>query len=1591
MLRPISLLSAFLFMYAWSGHDDQTLIQKAQSFMSQTKLTQVNDHNASVQRSKFGYHIRFQQKHQGLPLFNSSRVVHLDKNLKLLKKRETPTIERTQSPSLPPHDVQKLALTWLHKQHQIKGRLAQSENGYLQRGNLALPITRLIFKGVTPSGMPQSWLVDLNRHNGHVETFTPLHLHAEADALIYANNPIAATGLSPKSNTDWSSALVDVTLRGLDGSGILRGEFVDLTAPGFGPPLSHRPGSTYTPGSARPTNGRYDFDPGDPAFEEVMIYYYIDNTQRYLHSLGFDIYNRPIPVHAHYFVGNNAFYSFQNRGLHFGDGIVDSGEDASVITHEYGHAILGEITYDKFWDLAGLAFHEGFADYFSFATLRALAPEIGVDRYPYHLGEWFFKNADHDPPHLRTLLPPPFTYPNVTRIPHTDGGLWSSAFRELDEKGEPGEFLSLLLEALHITESARPHHMIPALYQTDQDFYDGTYTQHITDIMTARGLLLPEDNAIELSLDERILVPINEDLQLYKFTLSEDDQDVALQFEPLTQAFYSVYFATEGIPSLLNNDVELISQSEPHTWNFSQKPHSNPRLEAGKTYYFAIRNDLNMEINFTRIEDNATDPVDMSGGQQVDVGDLNYRTSLEAFITAEAATTHLNYEITSQNQGSFLLYLNEHTLSDDISNPETTRISMATGSGLLEIPENLRGKTIYIVFRSSFTSHTNVSLQLTQRAFSIREAEVNTHLEGTLGESGVDYWRFNPGTSDQLYVTASSEVSLQAHYNGSSTLSASQFNGAQTLILRNDQATFNADRTIIPSIESLEDVLIIIEGTPGQAYQLSSNTQEPGGTQTFESGATLSGSLEAGQLTRYLLQTPEDAYALSLNFAAGTTSESLWYQIFEQTSRNPLLYYSNGRPIDHTGAFMRQLSNAYQVSAFAREDFLSGATYELWLYNPSQTTQSFSGLYSIQTTDSIYTDLNDGDTLELDPSQTTDRYGSFDAHAHWFRITPPAGTQSVHIDTSILTEPSAHFAIPNGRDGLNFYEAKSLVITEAELGYCPDQGFPIALSTYFPGQRAPRFSANVHLTYSEQREFTFEQSGNETVELIYENPYHATVQPDSAFRKLEFGVMKHSEDDDPATSLYMTQDPDRLNHYNEELEPIFAFNLFQYESVSPHLPLSSDPYYLTATSTSRKYQVRDFNFAGPFQGSFHVRVHDLKTDTTVPAVHGDMLGANLEQRLITVINPSDEAVTLTHGDTQTEIPAHGATQLRPENMVSLKLSAEKSLVLFEELLGSNWSSLNAPSPNKHNDVFLPHMPPNTSAWTVLVVTDNEGQTGGSLYTIRDGIDQSVPAEITSSHRLTGQIDTPTHLNLRAGFESDTPFRESQLTATQYWTLDNYFASNSTDTKPTSTIVIPHIPNFEQWWMGLSITNPNLIRATIRIHGYDAQGNLLPETRSFRLNSTTTKIGVLQDFFESAGTAAWLRVESDLPILGTCFIGAHADGYDAAAYVLPSEAYEQVVLPGTGSNGWYGLAVVNPQSYAQTLRVDAVGLDGNVLATHTAEMDGNARTLIVGETTFPDLTDVHYLRATGSDGRIIAMQLSGHGQAALSLQSGIGVK
>ncbi|MEZ4743017.1 MAG: proprotein convertase P-domain-containing protein [Bdellovibrionota bacterium] len=140
-------------------------------------------------------------------------------------------------------------------------------------------------------------------------------------------------------------------------------------------------------------NGDWSAKRGEGAFNDVMTYYHIDNSQRYMQSLGFvgetGIQYGPISADADGLSGaDNSHYIPSSNKIAFGHGCVDDNEDADVILHEYGHAINHSINSNWGGGDSG-AMGEGFGDYW------AASYSVGISGTDFQVNKVF--NWDGEP------------------------------------------------------------------------------------------------------------------------------------------------------------------------------------------------------------------------------------------------------------------------------------------------------------------------------------------------------------------------------------------------------------------------------------------------------------------------------------------------------------------------------------------------------------------------------------------------------------------------------------------------------------------------------------------------------------------------------------------------------------------------------------------------------------------------------------------------------------------------------------------------------------------------------------------------------------------------------------------------------------------------------------------------------------------------------------------------------------------------------------------------------------------------------------------------------------------------------------------
>lgn len=132
------------------------------------------------------------------------------------------------------------------------------------------------------------------------------------------------------------------------------------------------------------------FSRGQYPFNEAMTYFHIDQSQRYIQSLGFidelGIQDAPIEVDADGANGDdNSYFQPNSNRLSFGHGCVDDNEDADVILHEYGHAIQDHINPNWIGGDTG-AMGEGFGDYW--AGSYSVSSDQGRTYFPNQVFSW---------------------------------------------------------------------------------------------------------------------------------------------------------------------------------------------------------------------------------------------------------------------------------------------------------------------------------------------------------------------------------------------------------------------------------------------------------------------------------------------------------------------------------------------------------------------------------------------------------------------------------------------------------------------------------------------------------------------------------------------------------------------------------------------------------------------------------------------------------------------------------------------------------------------------------------------------------------------------------------------------------------------------------------------------------------------------------------------------------------------------------------------------------------------------------------------------------------------------------------------------
>jgi zinc metalloprotease ZmpB len=261
---------------------------------------------------------------------------------------------------------------------------------------------------------------------------------------VFFPNPVATLQdqtLTDQKDADYAAlqpAYRLVVLTNLDGSGFLRGDWANV--------VSETGNPAYSP------DNLFLFNRHQDEFEQVMAYYWVTEAQKYIQALGFGTVFRAVnkqsqDIRINQWGADNSYAWDRHNVLRFGKGGVDDAEDAEVILHEYGHAMMdAQMTPFGFGgSVEAGAVGEGFADYWAVTVSNLIAPTPD----PACVADWDSVAYTTSVPHCLRRVDSDLRYPeDLTGAVHHDGMIWSRALWDIRNALGPAKADTLILEGI---------------------------------------------------------------------------------------------------------------------------------------------------------------------------------------------------------------------------------------------------------------------------------------------------------------------------------------------------------------------------------------------------------------------------------------------------------------------------------------------------------------------------------------------------------------------------------------------------------------------------------------------------------------------------------------------------------------------------------------------------------------------------------------------------------------------------------------------------------------------------------------------------------------------------------------------------------------------------------------------------------------------------------------------------------------------------------------------------------------------------------------------------------------------------------------
>lgn len=243
---------------------------------------------------------------------------------------------------------------------------------------------------------------------------------------VFMVNPVQSSG--DQTLTDQkdaasavpASAYATVPLRNLDGSGYLVGKWANV--------LSNTGPAAYS------TTNTFSFTRDDDRFEQVMAYFWVNQAQEYLQSLGFGttlpaVNAESQDVRVDQYGIDNSYSTDKQDFIRLGKGGVDDAEDGEVVVHEYGHAVHDSQVSGFGSSLDAGSIGEAFGDYLAVTVGLDAARQYGWPvRAPEPcVADWDAVSYTATAPHCLRRLDTSLVLEDRRGEVHYDGMIWSAA------------------------------------------------------------------------------------------------------------------------------------------------------------------------------------------------------------------------------------------------------------------------------------------------------------------------------------------------------------------------------------------------------------------------------------------------------------------------------------------------------------------------------------------------------------------------------------------------------------------------------------------------------------------------------------------------------------------------------------------------------------------------------------------------------------------------------------------------------------------------------------------------------------------------------------------------------------------------------------------------------------------------------------------------------------------------------------------------------------------------------------------------------------------------------------------------------------